>query len=97
MWNLANVQLGDPLLCLSGSVRATQWYPKAGWAIVEVPSPVTHMSGTLAGSAGLLFSSHVVLDHFHKSVPQDSENPKVVAWGSKSECSKTLLWNIRGL
>ena len=39
MWNLANVQLGDSLLCLSGSVRATQWYPKAGWAIVEVPSP----------------------------------------------------------
>lgn len=63
---------------------------------LRFPALVAHMSGTLAESAGL-FSSRVVLDHFHKSVLQDSENPKVVAWGSKSECSKTLLWNIQGL
>lgn len=53
--------------------------PQAGWAVVGVPALVTHVSGTLAGSAGLLFSSHVVLDHFHNSVLQDSENSKVVA------------------
>lgn len=46
---------------------------------LRVPALVTHVSGTLAGSAGLLFSSHVVLDHFHNSVLQDSENSKVVA------------------
>jgi len=62
---------------------------------LRVPARVTHMSGTLARSAAL-FSSHVVLDYFHKSVLQDSENSKVVAWGSKSECSKTLLWNNQG-
>ena len=42
----------------------------------RVLASVTQMSGTLAGSAGPLFSSYIVLEHFHESVLQD----RPLAW-----------------